>query len=398
MLLSMRAMARDPRHRSGRARRACRAWCDDRRVERSSSRRSGCASRPIRRAKTTCTIGGAIACNASGARSLRYGATRPHVRAREDRQRRRDRRRAAAAALEKNTVGFHAAQDPVDWIVGSEGTLGVVVEAELALVPLPARELGLAIPFATERDALRFVVAAREQSDRARRRARMSRVLRRPGARDRADVPRIAGLDGATPRRSSISSRRSTTTATSTPCSTNGSRSPNTFGAGADDDRVYDDAAALREARRFRHAVPAFMNERGAARRPHGGRKVSTDWAVPYRSLPEALDAARRVRRRAHDSARRSRMGTPGTDIRIRTSSRTTPTNWGGSMAVVEETIQQVLALGGTVAGGTRPREAQARTGCGAQLSPLQLDVMQAIKQTLDPRGMFAPGNVRRDP
>ena len=28
-----------------------------------------------------CTVGGAVACNASGARSLRYGATRPHVRA-----------------------------------------------------------------------------------------------------------------------------------------------------------------------------------------------------------------------------------------------------------------------------------------------------------------------------
>src|SRR5439155_10653758 len=65
------------------------------------------------------------------------------------------------------TVGFHAAQDPVDWIVGSEGTLGVVVEAELSLVKLPAREIGLAIPFESEADALSFVVSAREQSDRA---------------------------------------------------------------------------------------------------------------------------------------------------------------------------------------------------------------------------------------
>ena len=60
------------------------------------------------------------------------------------------------------------------------------------------------------------------------------------------------------------------------------------------DIRVYDSATALREARHLRHAVPATMNERGAARRPFGGRKVSTDWAVPYPRLAEALHIARR--------------------------------------------------------------------------------------------------------
>ena len=74
---------------------------------------------------------------------------------------RRDAVRCARPDLEKNTVGYPMAHDPVDWFVGSEGTLGVVVEAELALLPLPARTMGLAIPFAREADALAFVVAAR---------------------------------------------------------------------------------------------------------------------------------------------------------------------------------------------------------------------------------------------
>ena len=51
----------------------------------------------------------------------------------------------------------------------------------------------------------------------------------------------------------------------------------------------YGDAAALRAARKFRHAVPATMNERGSQRRAFGGRKVSTDWAVPYRRLAETV-------------------------------------------------------------------------------------------------------------
>ena len=65
-------------------------------------------------------------------------------------------------ALEKNTVGYAFAHDPVDWFIGSEGTLGVVLEAELALLPLPEQVIGLAIPFATEQDALAFIVAARD--------------------------------------------------------------------------------------------------------------------------------------------------------------------------------------------------------------------------------------------
>ena len=111
------------------------------------------------------TVGGAIACNASGARSLRYGATGPHVRALTVLLANGDLLELRRPALEKNTVGYPIAHDPVDWFIGSEGTLGVVVEAELGLLPLPAQVLGLAIPFVTEADALAFVVAARRSAE-----------------------------------------------------------------------------------------------------------------------------------------------------------------------------------------------------------------------------------------
>ena len=109
-----------------------------------------------------CTLGGAVACNASGARTLRYGATRPHVRALKVALADGSIVELRRPALEKNTVGYALAHDPVDWFIGSEGTLGVVLEAELALLPLPEQVIGLAIPFATEQDALAFVVAARD--------------------------------------------------------------------------------------------------------------------------------------------------------------------------------------------------------------------------------------------
>ena len=84
------------------------------------------------------TVGGAVACNASGARSLRYGATRPHVRALTVALADGEVHEFRRSALEKNTVGFAMAHDPVDWFVGSEGTLGVVLSVEFGLLPLPA--------------------------------------------------------------------------------------------------------------------------------------------------------------------------------------------------------------------------------------------------------------------
>ena len=117
---------------------------------RRAAERAGLLFTPDPTSEEESTIGGAIACNASGARSLRYGATRPHVRAVTVVLADGAMHELRRPALEKNTVGYPITHDPVDWFVGSEGTLGVVVEAELALLPLPALTLGLAIPFTSE--------------------------------------------------------------------------------------------------------------------------------------------------------------------------------------------------------------------------------------------------------
>src|SRR5206468_8964223 len=106
------------------------------------------------------TVGGAIACNASGARSLLYGPTRSHVAALRVALADGSVHELRRSRLEKNTVGYLPVHEPVDWFIGSEGTLGVILEAELTLLPIPPTVTGLAIPFADENDALDFVVAA----------------------------------------------------------------------------------------------------------------------------------------------------------------------------------------------------------------------------------------------
>ena len=78
-----------------------------------------------------CTVGGAIACNASGPRTLQYGATRAHVNALSVVLASGENVTVRRQHLEKNTVGNAVIHEPVDWFVGSEGTLGVIFRSSL---------------------------------------------------------------------------------------------------------------------------------------------------------------------------------------------------------------------------------------------------------------------------
>src|SRR5688572_4756961 len=54
--------------------------------------------------------------------------------------------------------------DALDLFIGSEGTLGVIVEIETTLVPKPEGLLGGVVFFSSEEDLLRFVHEARSLS------------------------------------------------------------------------------------------------------------------------------------------------------------------------------------------------------------------------------------------
>ena len=337
------------------------------------------------------TIGGAIGCNASGARSLRYGATRRHVRgvtvvhadaamARYERPR-----------LEKNTVGYSTAQDPVDWFVGSEGTLGIVVEAELSLVPVPVQPLGLAVPFTSEESALGFVVEARRRMDLETGRAAQcleffdveatgisGNALSRPWSSDaKAMVYLEDDAGGSRPADDILDVWLELS---------------EEHGAIADDIRVYEGLQALRDARVMRHAVPSLMNERGARFVSSGGRKVSTDWAVPYPLLATALDVSREACMR-HGVVDPVTYGHAGNGHPHQNFIAEDADALKRIHAAIEETLVRVLSLGGTVS---------AEHGLGKlkkewlklQLTERQIDVMHALKRALDPNGLLSPGNV----
>ena len=333
-----------------------------------------------------CTVGGAVACNASGARSFRYGATRPHVRALRVALADGSITELRRTSLEKNTVGFAFAHDPVDWFVGSEGTLGVVVEAEVALLPLPEQVVGLAIPFVSERAALQFVMQARESRSVHPRCLEFFDGLALAIARDAEESSGWAAGAAAFVYVEEVPPNGSD------PALDEWLALAEAHGAIVDDVRVYEGETALREARRVRHAVPAHMNERGAARRAHGGRKVSTDWAVPYQHLARAIGRARALADEAGIEQAviygHAGNGHPHQNFIAEDA---------GALArierVVEATLREVIALGGTVAAEHGIGKIK-RKWLSLQMSPLQVRTMQAVKHELDPAGILAPGNV----
>lgn len=144
----------------------------------------------------SCQIGGTVATNASGSRSFKYGATREYVTgltvvlsdgeilklkrgaafAGSDRvielETESGRKIAAKAPtyerpnVRKNVSGYfnQAPLDAIDLFVGSEGTLGVIAEIELRVLPKPEGFFSGIVFFERNDDLLSFVDAARALS------------------------------------------------------------------------------------------------------------------------------------------------------------------------------------------------------------------------------------------
>jgi len=331
------------------------------------------------------TIGGAIACNASGARTFKYGATRRHVRALKVVMASGELIEFRRSDIEKNTVGYAFAHDPIDWFVGSEGTLGIIVEAELGLLPLPQRVVGLATLFKEESKALKFVIASREAVSVAPRCIEYFDEQALKIARNSAPEAAIAQDAGAMVYvEEEINDDLDASLA----------RWLELIELTAPDFEplVFDGEARLREARRIRHSIPSTMNEKGGRHRDAGGRKVGTDWAVPYRKLEQAIQTARSL---ATDRGLEAPViyghagnGHPHQNFIARDARELTAIE-----DVVEKTLRHILSLGGTVAAEHGIGKIKRRW-LPLQMSPLQISMMTAVKRDLDPLGILAPGNI----
>src|SRR5215813_10099132 len=243
-----------------------------------------------------CFVGGNVATNASGARTFKYGPTRNYIRRlkvvlasgevldlqRGDVRADAERRMRLGKSIEvqlphyrmpvtrKNATGYFVApeMDAVDLFIGSEGTLGVIGEVEVKLLPKPEGLLSGVVFFADEADVLALVADARKRAD-----ARAIEFFDNESLNFlRAKYPNIpVQAVGA------IFFEQETTEATEESVLNEWMSLLDQHHALSDSWFATNeqDQAKLRE---FRHQLPVLMNEWFAH---YKQRKVSTDMAVP---------------------------------------------------------------------------------------------------------------------
>lgn len=265
----------------------------------------------------SCFLGGTVATNASGARTFKYGPTRNYIEQLKialatgeviDLRRgelHADTRGGITIPLpsgrlietslptyqmprvRKHASGYYIApgMDVIDLFIGSEGTLGVILEVKAKLLTKPEGLLSGVVFFTQEADLLDFVRETRERS--------LTNRLRNPtGQKDSSvDARALEYFDSESLR--FLRQKYATIPATAmgaiffeqetTPSSEDSLMSEwlsllERHHALTDESWFATnepDQAGLRE---FRHALPVLMNEWFAR---HNQRKVSTDMAVP---------------------------------------------------------------------------------------------------------------------
>ncbi len=100
----------------------------------------------------SCFIGGNLAENSGGPKAVKYGVTKDFVLDLEVVLASGEIIRTGAAVL-KNATGYNMTQ----LFVGSEGTLGIITEAVLSLIPKPKLDLLMLVPFKSAVEACRAV-------------------------------------------------------------------------------------------------------------------------------------------------------------------------------------------------------------------------------------------------
>ncbi|HEY3447074.1 MAG TPA: FAD-linked oxidase C-terminal domain-containing protein [Myxococcales bacterium] len=101
-----------------------------------------------------CTLGGNVAENAGGPRALKYGVTRDYVLGLE-----LVLPSGELIRMGKRTIKGVAGYDLTSLIVGSEGTLGIITEITLQLIPLPREVVTALITFETLDGAAKAITA-----------------------------------------------------------------------------------------------------------------------------------------------------------------------------------------------------------------------------------------------
>ncbi|HWQ25799.1 MAG TPA: FAD-binding oxidoreductase [Chlorobaculum sp.] len=362
----------------------------------------------------TCFIGSTVANNSSGSRSFRYGPTRNHVRAIRvalpqgdilDIPRGRYLADAGGRfaldlpvagklsflrpdydmpATSKHNAGYWSApgMDLIDLFIGSEGTLGVILEAELLLRPTPEKVIACLAFFRSEEELLTFVEEARRGSKGVKPRA-VELFDSRSLDFLRQSYPQIPpGTAGA------IYFEEETTEADEERCLQAWLDLMEQCGAPVDQTWAALDSEGLSRLREFRHRLPVLINE-WLSRQAES--KVSTDMALPDAQFRQLFELYRNAcDREGFTYIIFGHIGNAHLHLNILPRDRA---EFDRAKALYRQLVSEVLSMGGTLS---------AEHGIGklkseylAQMYGREgISEMVRVKKALDPYLVLNIGNL----
>lgn len=322
--------------------------------------------------ENTASIGGNLATNASGSRSYRFGATREHVlalRVALPDGRVIEVRRGEAVDFEvpampvprttKFSAGYRLApgMDWVDLFVGSEGTLGVITQAELKLLPAPGELTGGVVFFRSEEAAL-------------------DAVERWRGVRE---LRMIEYFDAASLQMMDVSQRAALM------IEIEGDADLDLTDALEAESWFAISAADRERFREFRHTLPERVNARI---RRSGFLKLSTDYAVPLEKNREMMREYRRVI--DLDYVLFGHIGDAHVHVNTFSNSEA---EFSRAKALMTELARAAVAMGGVV--GAEHGLGKRKAGLlGVQYSAEQIEAMRGVKRRFDPEWRLGRGTL----
>lgn len=321
-------------------------------------------------------IGGNLAMNAAGPRAVKYGVTRDHVLGLKA-VTGEGRTLVTGCRTSKGVTGY----DFTRLLVGSEGTLALITEATLKLLPAPETVATLRLCFASNRSACQAV----------------ERVMRHPVLPCALEI-----MD-----RRSIEAIRPTGTADDLPAGTEALLMVEVDGSHRE---VPHQVAALKNAlngeglleiregvtREQAQALWAARKSLSHAVKRYAPLKINEDVVVPVSRLADFIDYLDKLGNRyPFPIVSFGHAGNGNLHVNLMVH----PDN-SQEMAQAHECllemVKTVLAFGGTLSGehgiGTEKREY-----VGLEIQPDTLSLMRAVKRQFDPQGILNPGKLFPD-
>jgi len=349
--------------------------------------------------RNECSLGAAIACNASGARSFAYGPIRPWVQwievalptGRLIEATRSDpipadwpAPRWAEPAV-KTAAGYYPAHNLLDLFIGQEGTLGVITRARVRLTDLPAGVFSVVGFFPSVEAGLDFVRRARAG---ARAGGPVTPRLIEWYDRDALDLIRAREPGVPGDAQAAVWCEQEHTEADEEPLLVAWLELLEACGADVDDVLFAQDASGLARLRRLRHALPAGVNEIVI----HNGMpKVGTDCAVPDEALPEMMRAYAAV---PLPKVLFGHVGDNHLHLNILPS---TPDELARAKAIYRDLCRLAVARGGTVSAEHGIGKLK-RAHLADMVGPELLAAFRSLKAALDPAWILGRGNVLAPP